>query len=65
MATSSIFTNFTINDKKTATRFANALDAASQQPEWKKQEPINRPLRDPIQIKELMMKAKKAANLGN
>lgn len=58
MATSSIFANFTINDEKTATHFADALDLASQQPEWKPSAPVNRPLRDLAQIRELMMKAK-------
>ncbi len=46
MATSSIFTNFTITDEKSAERFADALDKAAQQPSWKPRLDVQSTVRD-------------------
>lgn len=59
MATSSIFTNFTITDKKTAAAFVEALDAASKEPEWKPRAPIKAHVTDPDEIRALLEKREK------
>jgi hypothetical protein len=59
MATSSIFHNFTINDKHNAERFVDALDAASKQPSRVPTVVEKKPLRDPVAIRSLMEKRKK------
>ncbi|MCD8022452.1 MAG: hypothetical protein LUF30_05610 [Lachnospiraceae bacterium] len=52
MATSSIFTSFTITDRATAEKFAKALETASKQPKWKPSMPVEAPERDPGNIRE-------------
>ncbi len=56
MATSSIFTNFTITDEKTAERFLDALDKAAEQPAWKPGIPFKPPVRDHEVIRAKMAK---------
>ncbi len=56
MATSSIFTNFTITDEKKAEQFLDALDKASEQPAWKSKIPFKPPVRDPDVIRTKMAK---------
>ncbi len=58
MAMSSIFTNFTITDEKSAERFLDALDKASEQPAWKSRIPFSPPVRDPNIIRDKMAKRK-------
>ncbi len=59
MATSSIFTNFTIADKKSADRFLDALDKAAQQKPWKSSFKVKPLMRDPEVIKAMLEKKKK------
>ncbi len=61
MATSSIFTNFTITDEKTAERFLDALDKAAEQPAWKPRIPYKPPIRDPEVIRAKMAKREEHA----
>ncbi len=56
MATSSIFHNFMINDKRNAKRFVEALDAVSKQPSREPTVVEKKPLRDPAAIRALMEK---------
>ncbi|MCC8044661.1 MAG: hypothetical protein LIP12_04080 [Clostridiales bacterium] len=53
MAKSSIFANFTITDKETAEKFAEALEIASNQPKWTPSEPVEAPVRDPEKIRAI------------
>ncbi|MCD8073871.1 MAG: hypothetical protein LUF27_02335 [Lachnospiraceae bacterium] len=63
MATSSILTNFTISDKKTAEKFAEALECASKQPKWQPSEPVEPLERDPEAIRAIFARrAERAKN---
>lgn len=62
MATSSIFTNFTITDNETAEKFAEALEIASRQPKWVPSEPIEAPERDPEKIRAIFARRAERAN---
>ena len=53
MATSSIFHNFTITDKKEAERFVEVLDKAAHQPKWKPQSEVAPLVRDPERIRAI------------
>ncbi len=57
MATSSIFYNFTLTDKKAAERFVDVLDKAAQQPSWEPQSEVDSLVRDPETIKVIAMQA--------
>ncbi|MCD8363535.1 MAG: hypothetical protein LUC98_11380 [Lachnospiraceae bacterium] len=59
MATSSIFTNFTITDEKSAERFADTLDKAAQQPAWQPRLAVKAPVRDPEVLRNMMAKREK------
>lgn len=56
MATSSIFANFDIKDKKTAERFVEALEESAHDPAWKPVAPIDSPLTDKDTIRALLAK---------
>lgn len=56
MATSSIFANFDIEDKKTAERFAEALEESAHDPVWEPVAPIAPPLTDQDAIRALLAK---------
>lgn len=56
MATSSIFANFDIKDKKTAKRFVDALESSAHAPAWKPVTPVKPPLTDKEEIKALWTK---------
>lgn len=56
MATSSIFANFDIRDKKTAERFVEALDESAHDPAWNPVAPIDPPLTDKDAIRALLAK---------
>jgi hypothetical protein len=57
MATSSIFADFSIRDKKTAERFAAALDASSHDP-VDQSAPSTKTLTDPAAIRAFLAKRK-------
>lgn len=59
MATSSIFANFDIKDKKTAEAFVEALDKSANAPEWKPTKPIEPPITDHNAIRALFAHRKK------
>ncbi len=56
MATSSIFANFDIRDKKTAERFVEALEESVHEQAWKPIAPIDPPLTDKDAIRALLAK---------
>ena len=56
MATSSIFTNVVIKDKKEAELFFEALEQSSHDPEWEPSAPVKPPLRNIEAIQKLMAK---------
>lgn len=56
MPTSSIFTNFVINDPEKVEKFIDALEASSHDPAWQAASPIKQPLTDIEKIRELMTK---------
>ncbi len=58
MATSSIFTNFNITDKKTAEAFVTALDASAHDPKRKPVASVKPPLTDHAAIKAFLAKRK-------
>lgn len=58
MATSSIFANFNITDKKTAEAYVAALDASTHDPKRKPVAPVKPPLTDHAAIKEFLAKRK-------
>ncbi len=58
MATSSIFANFNITDKKTAEAFVAALDASAHDPRRKPVGPVKPPLTDHAAIKAFLAKRK-------
>lgn len=58
MATSSIFANFNITDKKNAEAFVAALDASAHDPKRKPVAPVNPPLTDHAAIKAFLAKRK-------
>ena len=60
MATSSIFTNIKITDKKSAEKFVEALEAASKVPKRVPTTQVDPPLRDKKAIKAMFAK-----RLGN
>ena len=56
MATSSIFTNVKITDKKSAEMFISALEKASKSPKRVTTADVNAPLRDKEAIRTLFTK---------
>lgn len=56
MATSSIFTNIEIKDRKSAKIFVDALEKASKQPKRMPTSKVNPPLRDKEAIRALLKK---------
>ncbi len=58
MATSSIFANFNITDKKTAEAFVAALDASAHDPKRKPVAPVDPPLTDHAAIRAFLAKRK-------
>jgi hypothetical protein len=58
MATSSIFANFDITDKKTAEAFVAALDASAHDPVREPSIPVKPPMTDHDEIRALMAKRK-------
>ena len=56
MATSSIFTNVKITDKKSAEMFISALEKASEAPKRVPTTKVNAPLRDKEAIRALFSK---------
>lgn len=59
MATSSIFANFNINDKKTAERFVLAIEKSAKMAETLPPIPTRRPLTDKAKIAALWEKRMK------
>lgn len=58
MATSSIFANFNITDKKTAEAFVAALDASAHDPKREPAAPVKSPLTDHAAIRAFLAKRK-------
>ncbi len=58
MATSSIFANFDITDKKAAEAFVSALDASAHDPKREPVAPVKPPLTDHVAIKAFLAKRK-------
>ena len=56
MATSSIFANFDIRDKKTAENFVSALDASAHETAWQPIAHVQPPLTDKDAIRILWAK---------
>lgn len=56
MATSSIFANFNITDKRNAESFGAALDASMHDPKWEPISPVNPPLTDHAAIRTFLAK---------
>lgn len=58
MATSSIFANFSISDRRTAEAFVTALDASANDPKREPVAPVDPPLTDHAAIRAFLDKRK-------